>query len=555
MFGLKRKPDLFDVLYRTPNPPQEPALPRVQVSALPAMRTRISFNDGEKFPGGYGPTNLLITDYWTLRQRSAELFETNLYARGIIRRLVTNVINEGLHLEATPNEKLLGYKEDELGDWTEDVEDRWEIWAKNAYLCDHDERATFGALMAAAYQEALVVGDVLVVMRQDPRTRLPRIQLVNGALVQTPLGAKLQAGHRIVHGVEIDAQKRQVAYWILQEDGTSKRLPAIGEKSGRRIAWLLYGSDKRLDDVRGKPLLSLVIQSMKEIDRYRDSTQRKAVLLAMLALYIQKGVGKPGSRPITTGARRRALATDVDETGKARVFHTAEHIPGLVLDELEQGEEPKAFNINGTIEKFGEFEEAIVQSVAWCLQIPPEILTLSFNSNYSASQAALNEFKIFLNPERTRLGDNFCSPIYEDFLLASVLDQRIEADGFLEAWRDYRQYDRLGAWVLCDWSGNVKPAVDPLKLVKSYDGMVASGYITRDRATRELTGTKYSKNVKKLRRENEQLAEANKPLVELEAAANPAPPAPEREPKETDESDDGADDNNDDGKVEERAAS
>jgi hypothetical protein len=73
------------------------------------------------------------------------------------------------------------------------------------------------------------------------------------------------------------------------------------------------------------------------------------------------------------------------------------------------------------------------------------------------------------------------------------------------------------------------------------------GVITRDRASRELTGTKYSKNVQKLRRENELLRDANMPLSELEAAKKPAaappgadgPPAKDApDPVETDEDED-----------------
>jgi hypothetical protein len=53
---------------------------------------------GDKFAGGFGATKVFTPDYWTLRQRSEQLFHENLYARGLIRRLVTNEINTGLTL-------------------------------------------------------------------------------------------------------------------------------------------------------------------------------------------------------------------------------------------------------------------------------------------------------------------------------------------------------------------------------------------------------------------------------------------------------------------------
>jgi capsid protein len=500
-----------------------PKLKVVSASALEPWR--YAHQDGTKFAGGYGPTTIYQADYWTLRARSAELYETNIYARALIRRLVTNEIHTGLHLEATPEEAILGKPEDSLADWSENVENRFALWGKDPYLCDHTERLSFGALQQLARQEALVVGDVLVVLQQDQRTRLPRIRLINGAKVQSPLRAP-RDGNRIVHGVEIDTQGRHVAYWITQDDGTSKRLPATGEKSGRRIAWLLYGTDRRMDEVRGKPLLSLVLQSLKEIDRYRDSIQRKALVLSMLAAFVSKGVAKPGGRPLTNSAPRHGTSTMLDANGDARTFKIAEHIPGFVIDELQHGEEPKAFQVNGTTEAFGEFEEAILQSVAFTFEIPPEIYRLTFSSNYSASQAAINEFKTYLNKSRTTFGENFCEPAYQEWLVGEVLAQRIEANGLVEAWRDPLQWAVLGAWMSSDWAGNIKPAVDLSKLVTGYEKLIEIGACTRDRAARELTGTKYSKNVQKLKRENEAIRDANMPLAELEAAKKPAGRAP-----------------------------
>jgi type VI protein secretion system component VasF len=57
--------------------------------------------------------------------------------------------------------------------------------------------------------------------------------------------------------------------------------------------------------------------------------------------------------------------------------------------------------------------------------------------------------------------------------------------------------------------------------------MVAEGFITRDRATRELTGTKWSKNIKKLGRETMQWVEAMRPLLELAAELAKAQQTPE----------------------------
>lgn len=473
-----------------------------------------SINDGEKFAGGFGLTQLLYTDYWTLRKRSAQLFEQNLYARGIVRRLVTNEINTGLTPEAAPDEDILGLNEDALADWSEDVETRFGIWGKSPQTCDYRREKTFGAIQRQARLEALVGGDVLVVLRQSRRTNTINVQLIRGESVQNPIDTEPRRGNVIKHGVEMDATGRHVAYHVSQKDGHSQRVPAYGEKSGRRIAWLVYGTDKRMDDVRGQPLLSLMLQSLREIDRYRDSAQRKAVVNSILAMFIKKTEDKPGTLPITGAAVRNTVATTTDSDATPRNFNISNQVPGVVLEELQTGEEPVGFNSQGTDVNFGTFEEAILQTVAWANEMPPEILRLAFSNNYSASQAAINEFKIYLNKVWTEFGEDFCAPIYQEWLVNEALKGAVRADGLLDAWRDPLQYTTLGAWMAADWYGSIKPSTDMLKQVKASELLVAGGFSTRARETRITTGTKFSRNIKRLRRENAQLAEVLEPLAE-----------------------------------------
>ena len=476
-----------------------------------------SIYDGDKFAGGFGETQIQEVDYWTLRARSSQLFNENLYARGIVRRLVTNEINTGLFPEACPEEQIIGVPEESLNEWAEIVETRYGIWAKSPHLCDWKGRDTFGAIQRTTRMEALVSGDVLVVLRQSRRYRLPMVQLVSGAKVRTPLNdaGSLQKGHKIRHGVELDAAGRTVAHWVDQDDGSSKRIPTVGRRSGRRISWLVYGTDKRLDDVRGQPLLAIVMQSLKEIDRYRDSVQRKAVINSILAMFIQKGEDKMGTLPITGGATRRSSTTVTDNDGATRKFNIASHVPGLVIEELQTGEKPVSFGGEGTDVNFGTFEEAIIQAVAWTLEIPPEILRLSFSNNYSASQAAINEFKIAINRTWGDFGETMCSPVYVDWLISETLLKKINSPGLLQSWRDPEMYDVFGAWVAVDWYGSIKPSTDMLKQAKGSKLLVDEAWSTNAREARITTGTKFSKNVKRLKRENELKVEAARPMAEF----------------------------------------
>lgn len=473
---------------------------------------------GTKFPGGFGDTNIFAeNDYWLLRRRSAQLFTQNLYARGLIRRFVTNEINIGLFPEARPVESVLGKAEDSLAEWSEDVEDRFGLWAASEQVCDWRRERSFGALQRVARAEALVAGDVLVVQRIDRRTQMPSIQLISGDVVNTPpLPFKSRPGHTIMHGVERDATGRVFGYWVRQKTtGKFKRLPAWGERSGRRLAWLVFGTDRRLDGERGQPLLSIVMQSLKEIDTYRDSTQRKAVINSMVAMAVTKSADKMGTLPLQGGAVKKQSASVTDGDNTARQLNLSSMMPGMVIDEMQMGEDVKFFGGQGTDTEFGKFESTILGAVAWANEMPPEILQLAFSSNYSASQAAINEFKIYLNKFWAEWGEAFCAPIYSAFLVSAVLQRKVQADSLIAAWADPERYEELAAWVAADWYGSVKPSTDMHKATKGAKTLVDEGWSNNAREARGMTGTKFSRNIKRLTRENAQKAKAMEPLITM----------------------------------------
>lgn len=485
----------------------------VQDTVLSAHPTIAKAWGGEKFPGGYGPTELMLPDYATQRARSSALFRSNLYARGLLRRLVENIIATGLMVEASPIEAILGKEEDSLADWSDAIEDRFGLWARTPRQCDYLGISTFGALQASALLEALIEGDALVVLRQDPVLQTPRVQLLSASRVCDPPGYVQSLGKpEIVYGVELDSDRKHVAYHVEQDDGSSRRLPAY-DAAGRRIAWLVYALDKRVEDVRGEPLLTIILQSLREIDRYRDSVQRKATLGANLAIYVKKEQESLGTRSMASAAVGFNTRKMTDNSGVEREYKTAEMIPGVVIDHLSPGEEPKAFPSTGTDEKFDEFQRAILSGIAWANGCPPEILWLAFTNNYSASQAAINEFKLKLTIERTNFGSSFCQLVYHDWLLSKVLLRAVDAPGLLQAFKDPRQAEVLSAWVNAEWTGQIKPSTDIVKQAKGFELAIASGLTTRDRAAREFGGQRFRRVAKKLARENEMLAEANASLA------------------------------------------
>ena len=468
--------------------------------------------DGSPYPGAYGATrNYKYVDYWTLRARSAELFKSNPYCKGLIRRLMRNEINTGLNLEASPMAEILGITEEEAQKWGDDREVDFKLYGDNPQVVDHRKQMTLGDLGNEVRKTSLIAGDMLVVWRINKKTNLPAIELIDGQHVQTPFSKKPREGHRIIHGVEIDANGRHVAYWVTvdkagQQDGVfeSKRIPVWTEKGNRRISKMIYGTDdKKLDEVRGLPLLASVLYMMKELDRYRDSEQRAATVNAMLPLFIKKGMPGAGTMPMGNGAMRNDTVAINQTDGTSKNYNISRLLPGMVMDDLAQGEEPVSFNTQRPNVNYQIFEETILNVLAWTNEIPPEIMRQMFKNNFSASRQADTEFRLYLKWRVWKFGGEFYQEVYKEFVIQSALLGQIDAPGLVEAWRDPKQFKILGAWLNAEWTGVSRQSVDIKKDVEAHMLLEERNGITMDQITRKFAGMSYDTVLKKRKRERD----------------------------------------------------
>ena len=465
--------------------------------------------NGDKFPGSMSySSEYEYVDYWTLRARSSALFKENPYCKGIIRRLVTNEINTGLKLESSPIEQRIGITEDEALEWGEQREIDWSIWASNPKLCDWKKQKTLTELSIDCRITALISGDCLQVLRINSKTGLPAIELIDGKNIQSPILDSKNKNKDIQHGVELDSQGRQIAFWVKEDFNKFKRIPAFGEKSGRRIAWLVYGSERRLDEVRGEPILSNMLYMLKELDRYRDSEQRAATINAMLPMFIKKTENTPSTRVATGGAVRNGVVEVGQADGSTKNWNTSAWLPGMVPQNLAKGEEPVNFNTTRPNANLQKFEETIINTFAWTLEVPPEIVRLLFQNSFSAARQANNEFDVYLKKRFKAHGKDFYQPVYEEWLLQQALIGDIQAQPMLEAWRNPRMWREYGAWINAEWTGLSRPSIDILKDVKASVEMVKNGFATTDQQCRKFSGLPYN-TVIKIRKREIEFAEKN----------------------------------------------
>lgn len=470
---------------------------------------------GDPYPGSFGITkNYVFVDYYTLRVRSIQLFKENPYARGIFERLLENEINSGLTLEANPIPLYTHLDEQDTMNWIQRVETDFKIWAETPELCDYYKQRTFSQLQHALRFTSLISGDCLVIVRISQKSKMPEIQLIDGTNIQTPLHYECRKGNVIKNGIEYDSLGRQVAYYVRQAcfneiNGNYldyKRVPAFGEKSGRRIAWLVYGNNTRLlNSDRGEPILSHVLYMLKDLDRYKDAEMRAAVINGMLPLFIKKSEAGLGSKPFQAGAAYSKITPPISsanmETEERRLKITG-NLPGMVLDELNVGEEPVSFNTQRPNVNFEKFQDTVIDTIASSIGIPPEILRLKFQNNFSASRQANNEFAIYLQKRNYQFASEFLQKIYEEKIINSVLNGSLESSELYKAIIE-NDIHIIKSWTNASWSSISRPSVDINKDVNAMATGLEYGIVTRDYACKRVMGKSFNDVVRTLKKEKE----------------------------------------------------
>lgn len=478
-----------------------------------------SFNqvwDGDKFPNSFGETKIYeFVDYWTLRQRSLQLFKENLYAKGIIRRILRNEIHSGLVPDAAViaqavwPEKTQEEAEFLAVEYSEKMTEDFNLYANSKNVFDWRRQLTFGEWQELVRFESLICGDGIIVSRINTVTGLPCWDWINGNHIKTPMGYTPRTGNRIEQGVELDKYNRHVAYHVESwenEELVYKRIPCYGEKSGRLIAKMIYGCEKLVDEVRGEPLLACILYMIKELDRYRDAESRAAVVNAMLAFFVKKSASTTiGSRPTDNLSRLQNRATngDVSQEAPQRANSVKIMQPGTVFDDLAAGEEIQSFQTNRPNVNYRQFEEAILSGICWALEIPPEIVMLRFQSNYSASRQANNEFVVYLSYQVKKNARRFCQPVYEEYIIQAALTGQLEVPGLVAAVFDGSQWRKKQGWLNCVWTGLSRPSVDPLKEANASYTALDNYLTTFDVESRKTSGLSFRQVMQKRRREED----------------------------------------------------
>lgn len=423
-----------------------------------------------------------------LRERSRDLYMGAPLATGALKTMRTNVIGPGLKLNAQIDAEYLGLTMEEADRWETHVEREFSLWADSVH-CDAQRMSNFYQLQGLAFLSQLMNGDTMCLLPIIPRPSMPydlRIQIIEADRVCNPDQIPNEFDAKIVNGVEINKVGEVVAYHIAEQHpnsvssiGKNKwiRVEKFGKTTGRPNILHLIETE-RPEQRRGVPVLSPVIESMKQLARYSDAELMAAVVNAFYSVFITT---ESSSQDSEFGSIPEEDMIDEEDETSIELGTGTVHFLGE--NEKIQEASPGRPNAN-----FDGFVTAVCRQIGAALELPYEVLMKNFTSSYSASRGALLEAWKMFKMRRQWMADSFCQPIYEEFLAEGIAKGRIEAPGF------FTDPMIRKAYCQAEWNGPSQGQLDPLKEVNAAEKRVQNGFTTRSQETVALGGGDFFRN-------------------------------------------------------------
>lgn len=461
------------------------------------------------------PAEDINENAFTLRQRSRMLYMAAPIATAALKRQRTNVVGNGLRLKSTINREVLGMTPEAAEAWQKRTEAEFALWAERKDACDATGVNDFYGMQQLVMLAWPMSGDAFALVKRYEASALRpyslRLHILEADRIRTPATVngigllsttgKAENGNTIYDGVEVDKNGKIVAYHVANtypyqatvEPTKFVRVKAYGDATG--LPNILHIMDsERPDQYRGVPYLAQVMEPLLQTRRYTEAELTAALVQSFFTAFVKTETGSsdmPFNEVGGDGVQEVSRDPNEYEMG-----------PGTI-NMLEPGEDVAFGSPTHPNTGFDTFMRAMCEQIGAALEIPADLLLMSFNSSYSASRGALLEAWKAFRMRREWLTKDFCRPVYEIWLTEAVARGRIVAPGFLT--------DPLirQAYLASEWIGPSQGQLDPVKEVNAAVTAIENGLSTREAEAVKLNGSQYSTNVDRLMLENERLRAAN----------------------------------------------
>ncbi|MDK8186714.1 MULTISPECIES: phage portal protein [Sphingomonas] len=299
-----------------------------------------------------------------LARAGHDLVRNNKYAAGGVRQQVASIWGDGISPQMThPVKRIAKLAQEDWDRFAESKVDGLGDWYGHGKV---------------AVREMIVGGESLTIWRPDADGPDGRVTGVEGAQLDMNLTRRLDAGGRIVQGVQFNADGDRTGYWLFDDHPGDP----IGGSAAARLRPAehidhLY-ERQRFGQTRGVSWLGAVAMTLRDIGDIEDAKRLQEKVQACMGLVIQPSEGQTGS-PL--GAQALSATNPngpLEETLR----------PGLIL-RLNAGETASTINPTPSSSTVDFIRQQLAGVSA--NMVPYHLMTGDVSqANYSGLRAAMN---------------------------------------------------------------------------------------------------------------------------------------------------------------------
>ena len=339
-----------------------------------------------------------------LRNRCRDLARNNDYARRYVNILKTNVVGpHGIKIQVRGRDDNgnLDLQGNRL------IEQAWDQWTQ-AGVCTIDQRLSWVDAQALFVESLACDGEPLIqLIRNAPNAFGFALYFLESDHLDEEYNQKLQNGHLIKMGVELDPFRRPVAYHLYKEHpGENVLARGAGSQRMRVPAEGLLHCyfQQRPEQTRGVPLMVTALGRLKMLDGYEEAELVAARVAA----------AKMGFFVSPDGEEYTGDDTEDDYTP------ITEAAPGS-FEQLPAGMDFKAFDPDHPTTAFPDFEKAILRGIASGLNISYVSLSNNLEGvSYSSIRQGVMEDRDHFQMLQQFMINHFVRPVFRAWLLMAM---------------------------------------------------------------------------------------------------------------------------------------
>jgi lambda family phage portal protein len=317
-------------------------------------------------------------------KRCSDLVVNDPHAAGITDTFAVNVVGPALTPLPAIDHKTLNISREHAREIEFQMRSVWNRWEPHA---DTAGRLSFGALQFQAVRQFLQFGEFFCLypmIESDWRYYSLTAQMLYPTRIQTAWG---KAQENVRDGIELDKYGGCQAVFVSTGNGfyptDFQRIPM---RKGHRLQFYHGFDQKEPEQVRGWPMLTPVVEYLKNFNDLLNSELVSAIVTAAFSMWVDTGPVNPFT---TAGNLATYTQTAYGMGGDSYDERYQELIPGQIMYGAGK---PTPINPNRPSQTFDPFTKILKKSIALGLNMPHSVIYKDVSeTNYAGFRSAMLE--------------------------------------------------------------------------------------------------------------------------------------------------------------------